>query len=78
MTKLNVGQLIDLLSGLPSDLPVVVDGYEGGLTEYLLVGEIDVEPNYYEGSGHIFGEHGDRPMDGDPKMRVVAIQRNQP
>lgn len=75
---MNVGQLIDLLSGFPDRLPVVVDGYEGGLTEHILVSEMDVTPNYYEGSTHIFGEHGDRPFPDDPHMRVVAIQRNQP
>lgn len=30
---MNIGQLIEKLQAFPADLPVLVDGYEGGLTE---------------------------------------------
>ncbi len=76
--KLNVGQLIDLLSGFPSDLAVVVDGYEGGVTEHLYVERTKVEENYHEGGGYIFGEHGTHPISPEEAtLEVVAIHRHQ-
>lgn len=78
MSRMNVGQLIDLLSGFPSDLPVVVDGYEGGLTEHIHVERTWAVEDYYAGESYIFGEHGDRPLSSqDATLEVVAIHRHQ-
>ena len=76
MSKLNVGQVIDLLSGYPSDLPVVVDGYEDGMTEGLLIERIKVAPNVY--SEWWNGEHEQDPLPVErATLEVVAIHRHQ-
>lgn len=53
--RMTVGTLIDALQKYPRDLPVVVDGYEGGATSRLVLVLTDVYPDV-NGEGY-FGEH---------------------
>lgn len=74
MSKLNVGQLIDLLSGFPADLPVAVDGYEGGATEHVGVQRRMVRANAYPTEWY-FGEHDTSPIGDEATLDCVVISR---
>lgn len=69
---MTVGQLIEALAAFPSDMPVMVNGYESGYDfpsaiSVKHLGDSDYDPSYEGRFSDLFGE--------DPKSPVVVIER---
>lgn len=71
---MTVKELIRALSAFPADMPVVVDGYEGGADNPQLPKLDRVTPRGYDAS--LIGIYDDMPDDHDPNaFAVVRISR---
>lgn len=81
---MTVKELIVLLAGMPVEAPVVVRGYEGGLSDVRFedVNTVDIKLNHYERDveelgwyqGEIYGAHLEVDKDGDET--AVLIDRD--
>jgi hypothetical protein len=69
--KMNVKELIELLSQYPDEMKVVVDGYEGGYSDISDIGEIEISKlplnkeswyGNYRGKDEIYG-YGNRDIE---------------
>jgi hypothetical protein len=69
---MSVKELIELLLPYPSDMIVVIPGYEGGVTEPDGVAQIDIELNKNKGTWY-YGEH-EEVDSGDPNANAKALQ----
>ncbi|MDW7776736.1 MAG: hypothetical protein SCH39_10445 [Methanosarcinales archaeon] len=70
-----VGQLVESLSSLPQELPVLTSGYEGGFENFYepVVVKVKHEPEnpYYDGEFQIAGEGDEETFDTVIIRRVV-------
>lgn len=69
-----VQDVIETLGAYPPEMLVVVDGYEDGFAEDIVISLIDVAENHHGTKDKIYGRHG-RADDhkGGPKKRVLFI-----
>lgn len=71
---MNVRELRAALDEYPDDLPIAVDGYEGGFTENVHLRQVDVRPNVH--TEWYYGEHeevnSDTPPEGHRTLLLLA------
>lgn len=72
---MRVKDLIIELQKLNPELMVVVDGYEGGVSELKIVGEITVELN--KNNEWWWGEHDECDPNNDEAVTVCYLPRNE-
>lgn len=76
---MTVEELIKVLSTFPQDLPVVVDGYEGGVDDKFEVQRAKVKWDAYKEGYDYFGDHDVLRWEGDPEYAdgtdVVYFER---
>jgi hypothetical protein len=73
---MNVEQLIAELQKLPKHLPIVVDGYEGGVEELLSVTKVSIKRDIYGGMDKTpwdYGPHHVEPYGADPEELEPAV-----
>lgn len=76
---MNVGQLQEILSGLPFNMRVVVDGYEDGLDD-LTADNIEIKQIYINTGGYKWeGEHSEIDEEDEseelPKETALILHR---
>lgn len=83
--KFTVGQLIALLAQYPVDMPITVDGYEAGVTDFLRVMKFEVIKNahkdvYYYGPHEVVYDPTDEYLSNafpnHTRMTVINIGRH--
>jgi len=72
MTRFTVAEMIAALSGLPGNLPVVVNGYEGGLEDAITPQQVAIELNVNASTSTYYGPHeiADDPDKGLPAVFI--------
>ena len=70
---MDVGELTDILRGYPDDLPVVLDGYEGGYGDNIEFKIIQIVRNVHEET--YYGPHDDA-EDGQEGETVLLLERD--
>lgn len=79
---MNVAELVKMLSELPQDLPVMVDGYEGGAHDLTPDNVIQADVSLFhhhedEPGVHYYGPHAynDFPYGREPNAKAVILAR---
>lgn len=74
---MTVKELIEKLSALNPDLPVMIRGYEGGVNDVNNLDTVKVKLNFYSTEEWYFGRHylvfADSPIEDELKDTVDAI-----
>lgn len=78
MSSITVKKLIEILSEFSPDMPVVLDGYEGGVYECRLAHQVKVALNYHDKKNWWYGPHEltDRVWEEDlPLLKTIDAVR---
>ena len=71
---MTVIELIEKLRAYPADFPVMVDGYEGGITEIFSITLVSVNRN--SNTEGCYGEHEKDVYPKEPHDLAVLLDRN--